>query len=177
MTSNRILSLLLLLQISVGATSVGATKVQQLTFSGGLGQSCQGTQCAKLIMGQPFSGRTINYESSHQAKFGFWNIWSTLEIVLASENDIPGLTTKFFNNYPNPFNPSTRIPFSLEKEKFVSIDVYDLRGRKVDSIFAGIKPQGKHIITYQPLNLASGSYVILMKTDSFRATQSMMLLK
>ena len=51
-------------------------------------------------------------------------------------------------NYPNPFNPSTNISFTLNKEEFVSIDIYNINGTHVISLFDGIKNIGTHAFNW-----------------------------
>ena len=70
-----------------------------------------------------------------------------------------------------------RIGFTLAKDSRVRVELYDLKGRKVDTLIDEAMPAGVHRFTYQPEGLASGAYVILMRAGSFRASQRMMLVK
>jgi C1A family cysteine protease len=60
--------------------------------------------------------------------------------------------------YPNPFNSSTVINYSLPQSGRVNIDAYNVMGQKVDHLYGGIQPAGDHSYTWNGLNLASGSY-------------------
>jgi Secretion system C-terminal sorting domain len=71
---------------------------------------------------------------------------------------------KLFQNYPNPFNPSTQIYFALPQAGEVSIDFFDLQGKKVDETITRNVEAGYHHITWSPVNLASGIYFYRVTT-------------
>lgn len=80
-------------------------------------------------------------------------------------------------NYPNPFNPSTNIEFGLPNRSEVRIELYDMLGRKVDTIFSGNKGPGLHSINYDASALASGMYIYRLVTGNTAITKKMMLIK
>lgn len=80
-------------------------------------------------------------------------------------------------NYPNPFNPTTLIEFGLPVEEHVRIDVYDILGRRVTTITNQIYMAGSHRLQFDGTALASGVYIIHMRSGSFNATRKMTLLK
>lgn len=80
-------------------------------------------------------------------------------------------------NYPNPFNPSTQIRFVLLEQTEVSIEVYDLLGRRVDVLFEGVKQPGDHSVTFDASELPGGLYVYQLKTSRKTLTRKMMLIK
>ena len=80
-------------------------------------------------------------------------------------------------NYPNPFNPSTTIAFSLDKAQHVTLAVYDLLGQEVRVLADGTRPAGRYRVTFDALDLASGTYLYILKTDERTAVKSMALLK
>ena len=84
---------------------------------------------------------------------------------------------KLGQNYPNPFNPTTYIPFTLPKSEHVTIELFDINGQKISTIYNGVRPAGKHVIRFHPSNLASGVYFYSLKAGSFKAIHKMMLLK
>ncbi len=86
-------------------------------------------------------------------------------------------------NYPNPFNPSTIIEFSLPKRSNVNISVYDVHGRKVKDLVTNQDyPQGTMTVQWNGENhigqkVASGTYFYRVQAGSFVATRKMMLMK
>lgn len=72
-------------------------------------------------------------------------------------------------NFPNPFNPSTQIQFSVPEESNVSIAVYDMNGRTVATLADGIYKSGIHSVTFNANGLGSGAYIA---TATMRATAS-----
>ena len=64
-----------------------------------------------------------------------------------------------YQNYPNPFNPSTTIAFDLPESARIRLEIFDILGRKIDVLFDGMIPAGRHQIVWQPRNtVASGIY-------------------
>lgn len=80
-------------------------------------------------------------------------------------------------NYPNPFNPSTVIPYSLSSAGRVHIGVYDLLGRRVQTLVDDMMPAGRHQVTFDAGKLSSGMYLYQLQTGSARITRRMMLIK
>ncbi|MCH8496611.1 MAG: T9SS type A sorting domain-containing protein [Balneolales bacterium] len=69
-------------------------------------------------------------------------------------------------NYPNPFNAATRIPFQLAEISYVSVDVYDIAGRRVYSMPPRLYGRSKQSIEMNLSNLASGMFIYHMKVQS-----------
>lgn len=80
-------------------------------------------------------------------------------------------------NFPNPFNPSTEINFSLAKSGNISLIIYDLSGSEVDTLVDGFMEEGKHSVIFNARGLNSGVYFYRLKTDNFTSTRKMLLLK
>jgi len=80
-------------------------------------------------------------------------------------------------NFPNPFNATTSITYILPKFQFVTLDIYDLLGRKVESLVNQKQPAGVHDISFNALDLSSGIYLYRLQTDEFSDTKKMILLK
>ena len=80
-------------------------------------------------------------------------------------------------NHPNPFNPATNIAFSLDRAGPVSLVVYDLAGREVDRLVSGERQVGRHVVTWQPRGMASGTYVYRLRADGVDVSRKCSLLK
>jgi hypothetical protein len=80
-------------------------------------------------------------------------------------------------NFPNPFNPSTDIQFTLAKAGTVSLKVYDMLGREVAMLANGEYAAGVHHVMFNAINLPSGAYFYSLKAGNFSAMKSMLLVK
>lgn len=86
------------------------------------------------------------------------------------------------NNYPNPFNPSTTIVFSLERHSQVELSIYNLLGQKVNTLLNEVVTAGEHSVTWDGRDfdgdpVASGVYLYQLKTDDFVDSKKMLLLR
>ncbi len=79
--------------------------------------------------------------------------------------------------YPNPFNPSTSIEYSLATPARVALSVYNINGQLVDVIHDGFMPAGHHTAAWSPSDLASGVYIVKLRVDTYAVTQKMMYIK
>ncbi len=84
---------------------------------------------------------------------------------------------QLLQNYPNPFNPTTTIPFSLPEQSDVSIAIYDVTGRLIETLYSHNTIAGDHLITWNAENLASGSYFIVMSTANYSKVIKAVLLR
>jgi len=80
-------------------------------------------------------------------------------------------------NYPNPFNPSTRIKFTIPNSEMVSVSVYNSLGEKVADLVNEVLYAGQHSVDFNAQGLASGIYIVKMKTANFTDTRKMSLMK
>lgn len=98
--------------------------------------------------------------------------------------DQPSLPSGFIlaQNYPNPFNPTTTISFSIPRKARVSLDVYNILGRKIATIVDKEYPAGNHSSVWDGTTddgraVSSGVYFYRLKTDNYVASKKMVLLK
>ena len=79
--------------------------------------------------------------------------------------------------YPNPFNPSTTIGFTLSSTDRVSINIYDVTGRHITTLFDGTKNTGTHNIIFNGTNLSSGVYFVNFQARHVNQTRKIVLIK
>ena len=79
--------------------------------------------------------------------------------------------------YPNPFNPSTEVSFSLPMDGHVQLVAFDVRGKEVDVIFEGAQSIGQHSYTWNATNLPSGVYYIRLQAGDMVTSQKALLIK
>ena len=81
------------------------------------------------------------------------------------------------NNYPNPFNPTTIISYSIPKQSTVTIKVFDVLGRDVSVLVNEEKPVGNYEVEFDASNLTSGVYFYRIQAGDFIDVKKMVLLK
>ncbi|MGA2669510.1 MAG: T9SS type A sorting domain-containing protein [Ignavibacteria bacterium] len=91
-------------------------------------------------------------------------------------NEIPR-DISLSQNYPNPFNPSTNIKFSIPKDDYVTLKVYDMLGNEVQTLVEGNHKAGSYTLYFDGSNLSSGVYFYKLTAGSFIETKKMMLIK
>lgn len=84
---------------------------------------------------------------------------------------------KLYNNYPNPFNPSTTIKFSVPKSSVVKLIVYNVLSQEVRVLVNGELNTGSHEVEFNASNLSSGIYFYTLISENFIQTKKMILLK
>jgi hypothetical protein len=80
-------------------------------------------------------------------------------------------------NYPNPYNPSTTIEYSIPENDFVNIKVYDVLGKEIRTLVSGQKNAGTYKISFDASNLSSGMYYYKITTNNFTDTKKMILIR
>jgi hypothetical protein len=80
-------------------------------------------------------------------------------------------------NYPNPFNSTTTIRYRLPGTSDVTIAIYDLLGREIETLFRGYKLAGSYQVVWNADNLKSGNYFYKIETDWYSETKKMILLR
>lgn len=84
---------------------------------------------------------------------------------------------KLFSNYPNPFNPSTTIKFTIPKKDYVKLTVYNVLGKVVSELVNGTKEAGTYEINFNAASLTSGIYFYKLESGSFSEVKKMMIVK
>jgi hypothetical protein len=103
--------------------------------------------------------------------------------VVTGIDDTPSARgAKLRQNVPNPFNPSTRISFDLAQRENVSISVYDVKGRLVNTLYSGQLGAGPHSVEWdgtsaEGTRVSSGVYLYVLQTSTETIARRMVLLK
>ena len=80
-------------------------------------------------------------------------------------------------NYPNPFNPATKIRYSLPKNGLVTLKIYNVLGREVQTLISEIQTQGEHLVEFDGSALSSGIYFYKLEAARFSQVKKMILMK
>ena len=100
-------------------------------------------------------------------------------VAVDVEND-PGVPREYvlYENYPNPFNPTTTISYDLPNDANVVLKVYDMLGRAVTTLVDQRQSAGHHLVQFAPTSgLSSGAYIYQIQAGSFVSRKKMMFLK
>jgi len=82
-----------------------------------------------------------------------------------------------YPNYPNPFNPTTKITFSLPQLVKVTLTVYDVRGKEVINLVDEVLPAGHYEVAFEGADLSSGVYFYRIQAERFVQSRKMLLIK
>ncbi len=110
---------------------------------------------------------------------GFNLNWIEFNAITSIDDETAALPAVYelSKNYPNPFNPSTRIEFRLPTADFVTLEVFAITGEKVATLVQEHKTAGKHSVQFDARELGSGVYMYRMITPNFQQSRKMLLVK
>ena len=92
------------------------------------------------------------------------------------EEDAPR-TFKLLQNFPNPFNPSTQITFSLPERSNVILKVFDILGKEIATLVNEQKSAGTYNVNFDASKLSSGVYIYTLQAGNFIESYKMLLMK
>ena len=78
-------------------------------------------------------------------------------------------------NFPNPFNPSTSISYTIQREGYVRLAIFNLLGQEVSCVFEGMQPEGRYTVAFNSLNLPSGIYFYRLQAPGLYETKKMIV--
>jgi len=124
---------------------------------------------------QIFEGNTIKVTTEPP----FSSIMTSVDET-SNSNINSGYTLE--QNIPNPFNSHTQIKYSLPVKSNISLNIYDIRGELVRTLYDGVQQKGKHSTEWNGLNnqgnqAASGIYLYQLKADGFVKTNKLFLFR
>ena len=96
--------------------------------------------------------------------------------VFAEVSELPAIAS-LFRNYPNPFNPSTTVTYTLDRSGPVELTVCDLTGRTVSTLVDGVRPAGHHEVRFNADGLPTGTYIYRLRAGTETLTQTMTLIR
>ncbi|NUO19883.1 T9SS type A sorting domain-containing protein, partial [bacterium] len=110
----------------------------------------------------PFGqGDTVSYRLVYEP----WEVDTSFFSAAPEPREPVEIPATFIGNaYPNPFNSTVTIEFVLLHDQEITLDIFDLTGRRVETVFSGRMNKGVHIRDWQPKSQASGVQGILQNT-------------
>ena len=111
-----------------------------------------------------------------------WSVDAPVTVTGTTNNILIPVRTELSGNYPNPFNPTTTIKFSLKEDSDVSIMIYNIKGAVVRTLIDGEMNKAYHEIIWDGKDntgkqVGSGVYFYKMKAEKYTATKKMILMK
>ncbi len=102
--------------------------------------------------------------------------YKSYDDLQAATSDQPKSFT-LYQNFPNPFNPSTVIRFELKTKQYAKVNVYNILGKVVSTLKDETLDAGVHEVKFNAGDLPSGVYFYSLETRSGKVTRQMLLMK
>ena len=160
-----------------GLNDAAATAAEELRDADG-GPSPVQARLYGLVQGTTYYYRlvavnsdTLTYSSVQQFAAG------QITLVEPGSSSPRPQTLTLSANYPNPFNASTQIRFSLPVPTVLQLSIYDVLGREVAVVAAGYYAAGEHLVSFHPDHLPSGVYIYRLRAGNETRSRAMLLLK
>jgi hypothetical protein len=120
------------------------------------------------------------FDESHEER-GIWaNVfqWNSLTEIDSKSIAQQPFTFSLMQNHPNPFNPSTSIEYVLNKADHVTLKVYDINGKEIQTLVNEFQQADRYIMAFHPNDLVSGIYFYTLSVGGFLSqTKRMVILK
>ncbi|MDP2038655.1 MAG: T9SS type A sorting domain-containing protein, partial [Ignavibacteria bacterium] len=138
----------------------------------------------KKLVGGLESGKTYYWRVRSINENGDVSAYSSVEKFtpvsavtgIEDQKEIP-TEFKLEQNFPNPFNPTTTLSFSIPVEGFYNLDIFNILGEKVASLQNGFLNPGVFKSTFDAKNLSSGVYFYKLNGNNVNLVRKMMLIK
>lgn len=130
----------------------------------------------------PGTGEVRLYIAGHQGSRSGPNstiVLASTEQTTPIEDEISEMPDRYYisQNYPNPFNAATTIKYGIPERSHVTIEIYDILGRQVETLVDEERPAGQHQIVWHADNQPSGIYFYHIKAGEYKSSDKMVLLK
>jgi hypothetical protein len=115
-------------------------------------------------------------------KMAYLGFWGRLWIPTSVEENPAPVVNRLYQNFPNPFNPSTTIEYSLAEEGLVEVTIFNVTGELIRMLVRESKPPGNYRAKWNGMNergsaVGSGIYFYRLRVGSFVETRKMILLR
>ncbi|MCI0450359.1 MAG: SBBP repeat-containing protein [Chlorobi bacterium] len=150
------------------------TQVWEQRYNGpGNGIDAAASICIDISGNIFVTGNSVGIGSSSDYATLRYSITTSIEPV---SNEIPN-EFRLYNNYPNPFNPVTKIKFDLPKQSAATITVYDVSGKVIKTLVGESLGAGSYSVDFDATGLATGVYLYRITAGDFSDVKKMVLVK
>lgn len=119
---------------------------------------------------------TLSYRLKQIDNDGSYTYSNEITVETMKATSLP-IEFTLYNNYPNPFNPSTTIKFGIPKESKVILEVFNVLGERVVTLVNKEMTEGYHEVKFNGASLPGGVYIYKLAADGFSATKKLVLMK
>ncbi len=150
---------------------------QNLTFEFSYGSRGQNKRIDEYIIYDPETSKTVKGSVQIDIRRDCYYV-----SFKGKQNETPAVTSIEITNYPNPFNPETKIEYSIPSESKIELSIYNIKGQKVRLLVSGQLSAGKHSVVWEGKDenekpVGSGLYFYKLRTEDKVLTKKMLLLK
>ena len=162
---------------SYASVYLDSSFVTTLIDSGGLSVTQFQVPPGKLQLGVKYYWRVSASNSCVTSAWSqTWNFRVVLTTAGNNESEIPKVF-KLYDNYPNPFNPVTRIKFDLPDNSSVKLFIYDVTGKLVTELLNTQLTAGSYNVNWNATDVSSGIYMVRIQTEKYTDVKRMIFLK
>lgn len=134
-----------------------------------------GTNVRYHVKAEDYTANLSN-ASNEVTIHGFLGKGYTRNPIEQKQSDLPS-SFNLSQNFPNPFNPCTKIKFNLPDDAFVSLTVYDINGKQVANLVNDFRKAGRYAVDFNGQHLSSGLYLYKIRAGNFLSIKRMLLVK
>lgn len=150
--------------------------VAKITFDVSHEKRSKSIDIRNLIPSQRGGPKVMKSKSANESRF-ILQINAGEAVSLEEERRLP-VSVELSQNYPNPFNPTTTIGYGVPENGEVTLEVYDVLGRKVATLMQGErKTAGRYTVNFDASNLASGMYIYRLRVGNTVMIKKLTLIK
>ncbi|TSA19020.1 T9SS C-terminal target domain-containing protein [bacterium] len=156
-----------------GATTAGPADIHHVISSGPYTVAPGATRRLAFALLAGDSSLANLQQSADAAKAK----WRRLTVGFADGLPSVPLAYQLMQNYPNPFNPTTAISYQLIASSHVSLDIFDVLGRRVATLVDDVRQPGAYTVRWDASSFPSGVYFYRLEAGDFHATRKLILVK
>lgn len=165
------------LQVQISVSGTSGNVAGELVDAGGTVVAVNnGTSSNPFTLNAPGPGDYI-VNAGHASPLRWDSASVNIIVTGVSGDELNPTLFRLYDNYPNPFNPSTIIRYSIPEASFTSVKIYNSLGREVATLVNETKAAGVYEVEFNASDLSSGIYYYTLTAGSYRATNKMMLIK
>ena len=130
----------------------------------------------------PEAGSTDTIYANVDRDFpGAWNYAPNFPISISRSSGIINNSTPvnfgLGQNFPNPFNPDTRIIYNIDKKGLVTLKIYDILGRKIATLVNEVLEPGSYYVNFNSENISNGVYYYILQLNNRMDVKQMIVVK